>query len=141
MIPLVIKVILFCSFVTSDIFYITLLYTIYKSRAMAPFNSSFFTFVINIGILDLLHINDKWLLANFPMFGWFGMDKFVMINPVLIGTFMDFVGWFTAFGQISAVVLLAANRVSVIGFDWVSYNYHVMMINKSHNQLFNFNLI
>ena len=100
--------------------YLIVLITLIKYRKKTQFKPVFFKLVLSSGVFDLWNLSVNWLLVKFIHLGWFGLGQLVSVAPSVFAKFTSILWWYTAYGQRLGVFLIALNRVSVLGYNYVS---------------------
>ena len=101
----------------SVVIYLVLLYAIVKYKNTPPFNTPFFTMTLHMGIFDLCHLFNDWVLG---MLNYFGFYSFVLANSGFYAKMGSMVWWHTGLAQILGVCLMSIDRLMNIGFNKVS---------------------
>ncbi len=97
--------------------YLIMLYSHFKYRKKFPFNSPFFKLSYYLGIFDILHIFNDWVLG---MLHYVGLHDFVVTNDAAIAKQFNMVWWYTVMAQKFLVLCLALDRVACMWFRYVS---------------------
>uniref|UniRef100_A0A914WH38 Uncharacterized protein n=1 Tax=Plectus sambesii TaxID=2011161 RepID=A0A914WH38_9BILA len=112
----------------SLIFYIFVLFIIAKNRKTAPFNSSFFTLALSLGIIDCIVIINSYATVKFAGWGWIP-DFYLSTNNANGSTFRELMAangssrlalvsqvlaWGPAAAQYVSVLLTAINRLTAV---------------------------
>ena len=104
-------------FVPTVPIYLTLLYTQFKFRHKFPFTSTYFKLSFCLGLFDLIHLFNDWLIG---MLHHFGLYDVISGKADVYAKQFSIVWWFSALGQKFAVLLLAVDRLSAMWFHHVS---------------------
>ncbi len=118
-IPLYVSILLGILILITVPIYVTLLCTIVKFRHKVPFNSAFFKMTLHLGIFDLIHLANDWILGMLPHIGLYHL---ITTNPNIFGRIGSMLWWSMGLSQIVGVLFLALDRFLGIWYNYVSQN-------------------
>ncbi len=100
--------------------YLILLYSQFKFRAKFPFNSTFFKLSFHLGIFDLIHIANSWLIGTLH---YMGLYSIILAHANIFAKQFSLVWWFSVWGQKLTVLCLAIDRLACLWFRHVSFTF------------------
>lgn len=106
--------------------YLIMLYSFHKYRHKRPFNSVFFRLSFNLGIFDLLHLFNDWVIG---MLNYVGLYGFMIQHSVVFAKQFSLFWWYSAMAQKIGVFLLAIDRVMNVWFCHVSTKKSFLQLN------------
>ncbi len=98
--------------------YLILLYSQFKFRDKFPFNSSFFKLAFNLGIFDIIHLINYWLIGMLHHIP--GLYDVIVANASIFAKQFSIVWWFSVLAQKFTVLCLGIDRVACMWFGYVS---------------------
>ncbi len=97
--------------------YLLMLYSHFKYRKVFPFQSTFFKLSFSLGIFDLMHLFNDWVIG---LLHYIGMYDVIMANDAIFAKQFSLLWWYSAWGQKFGVLCLAIDRLACMVFRHVS---------------------
>ncbi len=97
--------------------YIIMLYSHFKYRKSFPFSSTFFKLSLNLGIFDLMHVFNDWVIG---VLHYVGLYDIIVANDAVFAKQFNLLWWYSAWGQKFGVLCLAIDRLACMWLGYVS---------------------